>query len=71
MAERNLTYRTKSLRGLINGYAYEAGRDNLQDKEATQKAIVLEVYARVKDTFDMLDRDPDAAEQIYKQLIEH
>lgn len=71
MAERNLTYRNKSLQELINGYAHEVGRDNLQEKETTQKAIVIEVYARVKDTFEMLDRDPDAAEQIYKQLIEH
>lgn len=71
MAERNLTYRNKSLKELINGYAYEAGRDNPQEKEATQKAIVLEVYARIKDTFDMVDKDPNAAEQIYRQLIEH
>ena len=71
MTKRSLTYRTKSLKELINGYAHEAGRDNQQEKEATQKAIVLEVYARIKDTFDMLDKDPNTAEQIYRQLIEH
>lgn len=69
--KRDMHYRTKSLKELIDGYAYEVGRENLQDRKATQKAIVLEVYARIKDTFDMLDADPDAADQIYKQLIEH
>lgn len=69
--KRNMNYRTKSLQELINGYAHEVGRTNQQDREATQKAIVMEVYARIKDTFDMLDADPDAADQIYKQLIEH
>ena len=71
MTKRDINYRTKSLQELICGYAHEVGRDNQQDKETTQKAIVLEVYARIKDTFDMLDKDPDAVEQIYKQLIEH
>ncbi len=71
MAKRNMNYRVKSLKELINGYAYEIGRANQQDKEANQKAIVLEVYARIKDTFSMLDANPDEADQIYKQLIEH
>ena len=69
--KRNMNYRVKSLKELVDGYAHEVGRENKQDREATQKAIVLEVYARIKDTFEMLDADPDAAEQIYKQLIEH
>lgn len=69
--KRNINYRTKSLKELINCYAYEVGRDNQKDKETTQRLIVNEVYARIKDTFDMLDSDPDAADQIYKQLIEH
>lgn len=71
MAKRDMHYRTKSLQELINGYAHEVGRINIKEREATKKAIVLEVYARIKDTFDMLDKDPDAAEQVYKQLIEH
>lgn len=71
MAKRNMHYRTKSLRELIDGYAHEVGRDNIQESEATKRLIVLEVYARIKDTFDMLDRDPDAVEQVYRQLIEH
>lgn len=69
--ERDMHYRTKSLKELIDGYAFEVGRENIQDRKATQKAIVLEVYARIKDTFDMLDSDPESADQIYKQLIEH
>lgn len=56
---------------MIDGYAFEISRNNQQDKETNQKAIVTEVYARIKDTFDMLDADPEAAGQIYKQLIEH
>lgn len=71
MAKRLIEYRTKSLRELIDQYAYEADRVDQKDKEITQKAIVLEVYARIKDTFDMLDADPEAADQIYRQLIEH
>lgn len=69
--KRNIEYRTKSLKQLIDGYAHEVGRSNQQDKEITQKAIVSEIYARIKDTFDMLDADPESADQIYKQLIEH
>ncbi len=69
--KRDINYRVKSLKELINGYAQEVGRINQQDKETTQKAIVNEVYARIKDTFDMLDANPDAVDQIYRQLIEH
>lgn len=69
--KRDIRYRTKSLKQLIDGYAHEVGRINQQDKEATQAAIVNEIYARVKDTFDMIDANPSAADQIYKQLIEH
>lgn len=69
--KRDLYYRTKSLKELIEGYAFEVRRQNVQDKKTTQKAIVLEVYARIKDTFDMLDSDPESVDQIYKQLIEH
>lgn len=68
---RDMYYRTKSLKELVNGYAFEISRSNQQDKETNQKAIVSEVYARIKDTFGMLDADPEAADQIYKQLIEH
>ncbi len=69
--KRNINYRTKSLKELINCYAHEVGRDDQKNKETTQRIIVNEVYARIKDAFDMLDADPEAADQIYKQLIEH
>lgn len=69
--KRNINYRTKSLEELINCYAHEVGRDDQKDKETTQRLIVNEIYARIKDTFDMLDNDPEAAGQIYKQLIKH
>lgn len=69
--KRDMHYRTKSLKELIDGYAFESGRDNREDRETAKKAIVNEVYARTKDTFDMLDADPEAVNQIYKQLIEH
>lgn len=69
--KRNIHYRTKSLKELIDGYAFEAGRINQQDRETAQKAIVSEIYARIKNTFDLLDTDPESADQIYKQLIEH
>ncbi len=69
--KRDMHYKTRSLKQLIDEYAHEVGRANKQDKEVTQKAIVLEIYTRIKDTFDMLDAEPDSADQIYKQLIEH
>ena len=69
--KRDMYYRTNSLKELIDGYAFEAGRANQQDRETTQKAIASEIYARIKDAFDLLDADPESADQIYKQLIEH
>lgn len=71
MAKREMEYRMKSLSNLLECYAYECGRDNIQDREVTQKAIVNEVYARIKDAFDMIDSDPKSVDRIYKQLIEH
>lgn len=41
--KRNMNYRVKSLKELIDG------------------------YARIKDTFNMLDNEPDAAERIYRE----
>ena len=61
----------KSLKQLLDGYAFEVGRRNQADKEATQRRIMDEVYARIKDTFKMLEVEPEAIEQIYEQLIEH
>ena len=69
--KRNPAYRMKSLKQLLDGYAFEVGRRNQADKEATQRRIMDEVYARIKDTFKMLEVEPEAIEQIYEQLIEH
>lgn len=69
--KRNMNYRFKSLKQLLECYAHEVGRIDQGDRETTQRYIVNEVYARIKDTFMWLDREPEAVEQIYKQLIEH
>lgn len=69
--KRNRPYRNKSLQELISCYADEAGRIDQKDREVAQRLIVFEVYARIRDTFDMLDADPASVEQIYRQLIEH
>lgn len=69
-SKRISDYRKRTLKELVCAYAYESGRIEEKEKKSTQKHIVLEVYARVKDTFDLLDKNPEAAEQIYKQLIE-
>lgn len=53
---RDMHYRTKSLNELIDGYAFESGRGSWEDREATQKAIVNEVYARIKDTLGRVRR---------------
>lgn len=69
--KRDPVYRMKSLKQLLEGYAFEVGRQNQADKEATQRRIMDEVHARIKDTFKMLEAEPEAVEQIYKQLLEH
>ena len=67
---RPISYRTKSLKELLETYSFENGRINKEDAETTKAYIVNEVYARIKDTFDWLDDDADV-ESVYKQLIEH
>lgn len=69
--KRAVNYKNKSLKQLLEGYAYEAGRQDQAERENTQNLIKDEIYARIKDMFTMLDADPNAMEQIYKQLIEH
>lgn len=69
--KRDPAYRIKSLKQLLDGYAFEVRRRDQVDKEATQRRIMNEVYARIKDAFKMLEVEPEAIEQIYKQLIEH
>ncbi len=70
MEKRDIRCRAKSLKELVSCYADEAGRIDQEDRTQAQSLIVFEVYARIKDTFDMLDMEPASAEQIYKQLIE-
>lgn len=65
-------YRTKSLEALLKAYAFENDRINKEDSKITQALIVNEVYARIKDTFDLLENAAESdVQQIYKQLIEH
>lgn len=68
---RDMAYRTRSLKRLLEDYAHEVGRNDEQDRKATQGAIMAEAKARVSDAFAMLDREPEAVDQVYKQLIEH
>ena len=70
MENRDMRYRTKSLKELLLCYADEAGRIDRKDKALARRLIVFEVYSRVRDTFDMLDADAESAEQIYRQLTE-
>ena len=68
--KRPINYRTKSLKQLLEAYAFENDRINREDAEITQKYIVNEIYARVKATFDFLD-DGATVESVYNQLVEH
>lgn len=68
---RDMAYRTRSLKRLLEDYAHEVGRNDEQDRKATQEAIMAEAKARVSNAFAMLDREPEAVDQVYKQLIEH
>ena len=67
---RPINYRTKSLKELLEAYRFESNRINKEDAEVTKAYIVNEVYARVKDTFDLLEKDTDV-ESVYEQLIGH
>lgn len=69
--KRDGHYRIKSLQELLQGYAHEVGRQDQDEKENTQRLIVNEVYARIKDAFSMVDENPEAVGQIYKQLLGH
>ena len=71
MANRPMNYRLKSLEELLKGYAHEVGRENKEDAEITQKHIVNEVYARIRDAFNLLDTCPSEVDKIYSNLLEH
>ena len=67
---RPMSYKTKSLKELLETYSFENGRINKEDAETTKAYVVNEIYARIKVTLDLLDDDADV-ESVYKQLIEH
>ena len=67
---RPMNYRTKNLMKLLEAYSFENNRINKEDAESTKKNIMNEVYARIKDTFDLLEDGADA-EVVYIQLTEH
>lgn len=67
---RPINYRTKSLIELLEAYAFENNRINKEDAEITKAYIVNEMYARVKDTFDLLEKRKDV-KSVYEQLVEY
>lgn len=72
MKKRDMKYMTKSLEELLEAYVFENDRINKEDSKITKALIVNEVYARIKDTFDLLeDATESDVQQIYKQFIEH
>ena len=67
-----MNYEMKSIEQLFKDFAFENGRICCEDARNTQKAIVLELYRRLKDSLDRLEHaDEDEAAQIYRQFIEH
>lgn len=69
--KRNIAYRTKSLKELLEIYSFENGRVNKEDAEVTKRLVVNEVYARIKSTFDGLEERDADVDTLYKQLVEH
>lgn len=70
--ETDMRYQMKSIERLFLDFASENDRVNREDAKATQKAIVLELYRRLKTSLDMLETaTEDQAAQIYRQFIEH
>ncbi len=57
---RLLEYRRKTLEELFSEYA----------KKENQSVVVNEVYARIKDTFEMLDRFPSEVDQHYRLFVD-
>lgn len=67
--ERNMHYRTKSLKELLDIYAFEQSRIDEEDAEITQRNVITEAYARIADAFTLLNKGEDV-EAAYRQLIE-
>ena len=71
LMKRNLHYMQKTLKELIEMYAYENGRENQKDAEITQRIIVNEVYERINKVFRMLDNNENVnIESLYAELIQ-
>lgn len=58
---------------LFKAYQFENDRINKEDSIITKKAIVKEVYRRIKASFDFLEEadTEDEALKIFKQFLEH
>ena len=58
---------------LFKAYQFENDRINKEDSAFTKKAIVKEVYRRIKASFDFLEEadTEDEALKIFKQFLEH
>lgn len=67
--DRKNSYGRKPLEELIREYTHAVDNGDWPDGSLSKKMIVNEVYARIKNTFDMLDEVPEDADQIYEMLI--
>lgn len=65
-------YSCRTLEQLFLGYQNENARINQHDAKATKERITLELYRRLKDSLDKLDKaeTEQDAQQILKQFIE-
>lgn len=67
--DRKNSYGRKSLEELLREYVHAVDNGDWPDSRLSRKVIVNEVYARIKNTFDMLDEVPEDADNIYEMLI--
>lgn len=71
MMKRDINYMRKTLKELIDTYAFENGRDNKEDADETKRRIINEVYARVDKVFAVLNRNEAVdTESLYKELLQ-
>lgn len=70
-ATRPIAYRTKTLERLLDIYAFESSRINVEDRSTTMLLVKHEIMTRINETFSMLDRHPEEVAQIYNQLINY
>lgn len=68
MVERNIHYRTKSLKELLGIYAFECGRINRKAAEITQRQVITEVCVRLSNAFTLLHEGEDV-KAVYRQLL--